>query len=126
MNNLIATGFVYDIVGVCVLVVALMAIRRRELFLQAGTYSNGNKALFRALVLQHTDARFGFSILVAGFVLQLVGAVGLDVPPGRLWVILIPLVLVLIAYAIVRRRVSKGSDRMYDELRAKQEAESGG
>ena len=80
MNTLIATGLFYDIVGVCILALALMAIRTWDLYSQAGTYYGGNKLLFKTLLLQRTDAQFGLPFLVAGFAFQLAGAVGLDVP----------------------------------------------
>lgn len=125
MNGLIVAGLFYDIVGVCILAVAL-ALPRAWVLRQLSIPSySGNKAFFRALLLQRKDAQFGLPIVVAGFALQFVGAVGLNIPGEWLWLVFIPLVLWLVAYVIARRRTSRTSDRIHDELRAKKEAASG-
>ncbi len=120
MNSLTVAGLLYDIFGVCILALALMAPRTRNLYLHAGTYWGGNKGLFRVFLLQRTDARFGLPIVVVGFVLQLGGALPLAVPQDVIW-LLLPLAIALVAYGFVRRWDSRRSDHMYDDLTRERE-----
>ncbi len=122
VNDLTVAGLVYDIIGVCILAVALMAPRTRHLYLHAGTYYGGNKGLFRVFLLQRTDARFGLPIVVVGFVLQVGGALPLAVPQDMIWPLLLPLAIALVAYRFVRRWDSRRSDHLYDDLRREGEA----
>lgn len=119
MNCLIVAGLFYDIVGVCILAFAL-ALPRAWVLRQLSTpYYAGNKAFFRALLLQRKDAQFGLPIVVAGFALQVAGAMGLNIPGEWLWLVFIPLLLGLVAYVIARSRTSRTSDRIHDELQRK-------
>ena len=124
MNALAVVGLVYDIFGVCIIAAALIGPRRYDLYHQAGTYYVGNKALFKALLLQRTDAWFGLPILVGGFVLQLLGAMGLDAPRKALWLLFALLPVALITYGGVRRWNSRRADGLFDEMHAEEKAAS--
>ncbi len=115
-TNLMVVGLGYDIIGVLVLALALVTPRIHLVRAQAGTFYGGNKALFRTLLIQRFDARFGLPFILFGFVLQLVAALGRDVDRESILLVLIPLVVGLIVYVVGRVSVSRRSDAVYDEL----------
>ena len=102
--------------GVIILARALVGVRRRELYTQAGTYWNGNRSLFKALLLQRTDAAFGLPIIVIGFALQLVGATKTTMPPNLALGLLAAIFIVICIYFAVRHRKERNSNQLYDNL----------
>lgn len=67
MNAFAGIGLMFDVVGVAMLWLALMATSNRTLFVQSGMYWGGNSAVYRALVVQRCDMQFGLPTLVVGF-----------------------------------------------------------
>ncbi len=119
MNEWILFGLSYDIVGVLVLGYALVIPSDKQLVMLAGTYWGNNPHLLDALVKQRTDAWFGVTLLVCGFIMQAFGAGGSAFPTAS-WIIL-PLILVGLCAALVRTRnfAVKRAKRTRDTLKAK-------
>lgn len=95
--NLFAiAGIVYDIAGAMLLVQAIVRTRDETIVRQSQhwRFSGGNLELFRAFDEQRHDAEFGLGLLVTGFVLQLVAAIGYVLPVNWLWGSLLAVVLV--------------------------------
>ena len=116
MNNLTVAGLIYDIAGVCILAFALVSTRVRHLYFLANAYYGGNKTLFKALLLQRSDACFGLVFLVMGFVLLLAGASEPIWPRMPWWLLLLPLVIGLVAFLLVRFWNARRSDALFDKL----------
>ena len=98
-------GLAYDIAGVIVLGAALAATPHDAILRQAGTYWNGNVGVYHALYMQRFDARIGLGLLVAGFVLQALGAVGLAQNDPLAWLLWGALVFGVAIFFPLRRRV---------------------
>lgn len=96
MNVLNVAGIMYDILGATLLAKAIAFTSDKLLAAQAGSYTGWNPVLLAALDEQRLDAKYGLGILIAGFLLQLLAAIGIgpDVPP--LWLFGFALVLVAI------------------------------
>ena len=110
-NIFAIAGLVYDIVGAVVLAEAIAATRIAGLASQArnhGQFSTGNLALFAALEDQRHDARFGLGLLVTGFALQLLAALGYAWATTWSSGVLsaVPLVVVLSAWQILTCRLA--------------------
>jgi hypothetical protein len=109
-------GLVYDIAGVTLLVLALAAVRTETIQAQSSTgYGGANKDLYKALILQRHDARFGLPLLVIGFTMQAAGAHDAEVlwPCGK--VLVLPLAVILACYLLSRWRIARDTSL---ELRA--------
>ncbi len=112
MRELVAIGLAYDIVGVIVLGWTLALSPSEVLKAQAGTFYNFNQELLRALVAQRIDARFGLSLLVLGFALQLVGALAADAPAACDWIAAGLLGVIVASYAALRRRLTDRATKL--------------
>lgn len=94
MNWIGVTGLIYDIVGASMLAAALVSSSYKELKDQAGSPWGGfSPALFGALELQRHDARYGLSILITGFSLQLVAAFQFNIQAKWIAVLIVPLLV---------------------------------
>lgn len=78
-NLLSAAGVFYDIVGAFLIVRAIVFARPKILAAQSASVINRNPTLFAALDQQQHDGQFGTGILIAGFVFQLLAALGCGV-----------------------------------------------
>ena len=70
---LTTVGLVLDILGACVLVRAVI-LNKETARKMAGTKWNFNADLEKALLQQSSEAKRGLSLLVFGFILQIIGA----------------------------------------------------
>lgn len=80
LNLYSIAGVIYDIAGAILLAEALVRTRDEVLVSQSQTLPGGNLGLFAALEEQRHDARFGLALLITGFVLQLIAAIGYTLP----------------------------------------------
>lgn len=127
MSELAAIGLLYDIVGVSVLGWAIAIAPDAVLKSQASTYIGFSPAMLEALVQQRVDAKFGLGLLVIGFLLQFLAAVGLE---SRVWcdgILVLALVTTGIFYLIFRGRLaSSAAARLQRELMEKSKRRSRG
>lgn len=88
--NLMAAGLAFDGFGVLVLAYAFFVRSIDSLATESGTYYGGNNALLSSLIQARTDGIVGTLLLVIGFVLQWLAAVGISEPKvaGILYVLL--------------------------------------
>jgi hypothetical protein len=104
LQLLAAAGVITDIVGAIILSRALVFSRPADLLRQQQPRYCGNPDLLKALSEQGYDARYGGSLLLAGFVLQLLGNLGIQVSLGVFWFILLALMAAIAAYLAIRTR----------------------
>jgi hypothetical protein len=76
IQNFQAIGLMYDAVGILVLGVPAFFRAVPEIQAQSGTYYNYNKALAESLSMARVDLTMGSVVLIVGFILQLVDALG--------------------------------------------------
>ena len=109
-------GLIFDIIGVLILARALALPSDEQLLMLSGTYLNGNRGLFVAFVEQRHDARFGLAIVVLGFVLQAIGAAGLQFPNRAIgWIIAVLVLLVTLAgYFFCRKAAGRRAVQFFD------------
>ncbi len=98
-------GLLYDIVGAILVTRAVAFTADKILAAQAGTYWDGNIALFAALEEQRHDGRFGLVFLLSGFILQFLGALGINSPVWIEYAIAGGIPVGLVAYALLRGRL---------------------
>lgn len=122
LNDWTAIGLIYDIFGVIILGYALAFTSVKRLIDQAGTRWSSNRVAFDALVNQRTDARFGVLLLVVGFLMQILGAVGCAFLVNG-WIILLVILACLGATLFpLRRYALNRARRKRDELTKAQHA----
>lgn len=73
-----SVGLIYDGVGVVVLGFAFFLKSVKEMMVESGAYWDGNDALLQSLIHQRTDGVVGTSLLLVGFLLQLLGTLGMQ------------------------------------------------
>ena len=126
MNDWTIIGLIYDIGGVLVLGYALAITSDRQLVEQAATKWTSNPSAFDALVNQRTDAWFGVCLLVVGFSMQLLGAVGCEFLVNGWTILPVALVCLVAALLPIRKFELKRARRKRDELEESQNDESAG
>ena len=87
MNWLSQIGTVYNISGGALIAWALTTPPKWALRQQATTFWAGNKALFKVLILQRLDARFGLPLVLVGSTMQLVDGFGVHISA---WLAIVP------------------------------------
>ncbi len=94
-SPLAAAGAIWDLVGAFYLAKALIFNPDQSMRRQAGAYWDISIPLLRSLCEQRIDARFGIAMLMIGFLLQLLGSMGIkaDWPVDIL--LLLPLIMVV-------------------------------
>jgi hypothetical protein len=81
VTNVSALGLIYDGVGVFVLGVPAMLSTTADIRQMSGTAWGYNPQLIRATVRLRLDTGTGALFLIAGFLLQLFGALGVQLSP---------------------------------------------
>lgn len=112
VNLFSAAGLMYDIAGAWLIVEAIIRTRDEQIARQAhpgGQFSGGNLKLFAALDEQRHDARFGLSLLIVGFLLQLVAALDYKLPLSWLNVAIsvVPLLAVVVWWKAWAKRLAR-------------------
>ena len=98
LANAAAMGLLYDGVGIAVLGVPAMLSTTADLRQSSGTAWGYSPALIRSNVLLRLDTGTGSLLLVAGFLLQLFGSVGIQLHPVAGAMLLAALLLLVLAY----------------------------
>ena len=88
---LAVAGLLWDMAGAFFLAKALIFVRDFDLRRRSGTYFDLSIPLLRSLCEQRRDARYGLSLLAAGFSLQLGSAAGVRVSASVCAAALLPL-----------------------------------
>jgi hypothetical protein len=97
-------GLIYDIVGATFLVVAIFFNSPVKIAHQAGTYWDSSTFAARALSEQTLDARVGLVLLIAGFVLQILGQLQLPAEPRLSQVLIAAVALFALGYLLLARK----------------------
>ncbi len=119
----IIIGLVYDAVGVWTLARAFAFGSLWNLHWQSLTVATGNVGTFEALILQRFDARWGLTLIVLGFGLQIVGVLWANVPSSWCEVLMILLVPALCALDERRFHLQRNAEQLFDEIMQKREAQ---
>src|SRR5258705_12425181 len=93
VQSLSLAGVLYDIAGAMILSRAFIWSRVAALVKQTQSMWTGNPNLLRALCEQATDAKWGASLLVAGFLMQAATSAGVKISMSVAAVLLGALVL---------------------------------
>lgn len=104
VTNVSALGLVYDGVGIFVLGVPAMLSTTSDIMRASGTAYGYSPALIRANVLLRLDTGTGSLFLIAGFLLQLFGTLGVQLSADSGAILLSTLLLLALAYALWLRR----------------------
>lgn len=109
VTNASALGLVYDGVGIFVLGVPAMLSTTSDIMRTSGTAWGYNSELIRANVLLRIDTGTGALFLIAGFLLQLFGALGTQLSAVSGALLLAVLLVLALAYGLwFRGRLSDG------------------
>lgn len=105
---------------------ALALTKTRHLLVECLGFYGGNRALFRALILQRFDARVGLAFLVVGFSGQIFGAIGIVTTSTMTLVLYVAIPLLVAAYLLMRNRRSRNTDAEYDREKDRFQRAAGG
>lgn len=115
-NLLNVAGLAFDMAGASLLAWALVFTRGQILKAQSLTVFNGNPVLHMALRRQRLDACFGLGMLLFGFLLQMIAAIGLSCELAYWYIPAGLLIAVLAAHQFARLRLQR-SDLGQQEAR---------
>ena len=117
-----AVGLAFDGIGVAILGYAFFSKSVAAMMVESGSYYGGNDALLYSLIQSRTDGVAGTALLIAGFILQWFGFIGIaSVVVGQL--LLAVLVILLLLYSIFLRnrlisiQVSRGERLRQEQLK---------
>lgn len=98
LSPIAASGLIWDFFGAYFLAKALIFSKDQSIGRQAGTYWDLSIPLLRALCEQRLDARFGIGMLMTGFSLQFVAALGVTTDWPAIFLLVFPILLVFFTY----------------------------
>ncbi len=97
-----SVGLVFDGVGVVILGFAFFTRSVKAMAVESGTFYDGNDALIKSLIESRTDGIAGTLVLLLGFVLQLLSAIGVECVVAAK-VLLVSLVGLMLIYCFLIR-----------------------